>query len=660
MNSRDDRPDPAASSANSLPAGAPQPEQSLRKRAEEFARKNAPQSLENHAVLSPEEIGNTLHELRVHQIELEMQSEELRRLQVELESARAKYFDLYDLAPVGYFTVSDTGLILDANLAAATMLGVSRSAFADKFLSSFVLREDQEKYYLFRKLLIDAGTQLCEMRLVTKAGSAIWVSIEATMSHAADGELVSRVVMSDITARKQAEDAIAAATGIKLSILESISDAFFALNEDMIVTYYNRAAEKALGKRQEDVIGRRLFDVFWEAKGSIFEENYTKALKEQKALTFEAFFGMPYENWYDVRVLPHDDGIAVYFQLITDRKQAEDKIARLLERLNLATGAAHLGIWDWDIRKNELHWDDRMYELYGVKKEDFGGAYEAWIAGVHPDDRIASHEASERARRGDRDYDTEFRVVWPDGSIRVLKAHGIVVRDSEGKPLRMTGINYDITVQKQTEEALRTNERMLQTIIDTEPECIKILDEQANLIMMNRAGLDMIQVESLEQVKGQCLCPIITSEYRAAFMDLAKRVFQGESGKLEFEIIGAKGRHLWLETYAVPLQDKDDKVTALLGVTRDVTEQRRTEQERDKLIADLQKALAEIKTLKGILPICSICKKIRDDKDAWKQMEVFISEHSEAAFSHGYCPDCAKTAQAEIDKFLKNKPKETV
>jgi PAS domain S-box-containing protein len=186
-------------------------------------------------------------------------------------------------------------------------------------------------------------------------------------------------------------------------------------------------------------------------------------------------------------------------------------------------------------------------------------------------------------------------------------------------------------------------EQILKTIIDIVPECIKVLDEQGGLTMMNRAGLDMIQVDSLDQVKGQCIYPMITSEFRVEFMDLTKRVFQGESGTLMFEIVGRKGRQLWLETRAVPLRNKDNDITALLGVTRDVTENIRTERERDKLIADLQKALAEIKTLHGLLPICSSCKKIRDDKGSWTQIEVYIRKHSEAEFTHGLCQECAKT-----------------
>ena len=95
-----------------------------------------------------------------------------------------------------------------------------------------------------------------------------------------------------------------------------------------------------------------------------------------------------------------------------------------------------------------------MYELYGVKREDFAGAYDAWLKGMHPDDRAASDEISQQAQRGEREYDTEFRVVWPDGSVHYLKAYGQFVRDADGKPMRMTGVNFDITEIKEAESKI--------------------------------------------------------------------------------------------------------------------------------------------------------------------------------------------------------------
>ena len=129
MTGKDDRPDLAAE---------------LRRRAEGIAREQAAPSPENREALLPEKVRQTLHELRVHQIELAMQNEELRRAQVELEASRARYFDFYDLAPVGFFTISEKGLILEANLTAANLLGVARGALANKPITRFIIKEDEE------------------------------------------------------------------------------------------------------------------------------------------------------------------------------------------------------------------------------------------------------------------------------------------------------------------------------------------------------------------------------------------------------------------------------------------------------------------------------------------------------------------------------------
>ncbi len=144
---------------------------------------------------------------------------------------------------------------------------------------------------------------------------------------------------------------------------------------------------------------------------------------------------------------------------ITERKHEEQQRVKLVERLDLATRAARMGIWDWDIQKNEITWDDQMYALYGLQPGQFGGAYAAWLQGVHPEDRDASNEVSTAAVRGEREYDTEFRVLWPDGSVHWLKANGQVFRDGQNNPLRMVGVNYDITERKRLEESLRESEQ---------------------------------------------------------------------------------------------------------------------------------------------------------------------------------------------------------
>jgi PAS domain S-box-containing protein len=177
--------------------------QALRKRAEALAAEAAGGMPEDLEVLSPEEARRALHELRVHQIELEMQNEELRRTQEELEVSRERYFDLYDLAPVGYFTLSENGLILEANLTAAKMLGVARSALVKQPLSRFILPGDQDIHYQHRKQLLATGApQSWEMRLLRKDAGPFWAQVDATTAPGVDGAPVCRAVVSDITERK--------------------------------------------------------------------------------------------------------------------------------------------------------------------------------------------------------------------------------------------------------------------------------------------------------------------------------------------------------------------------------------------------------------------------------------------------------------------------
>ncbi|MGE5490213.1 MAG: ATP-binding protein [Actinomycetota bacterium] len=138
-------------------------------------------------------------------------------------------------------------------------------------------------------------------------------------------------------------------------------------------------------------------------------------------------------------------------------RELEESRARALlseNRLQLATRAARAGIWDWDVEKNRLEWDDAMYQLYGVAREDFGRAYEAWSRCLAPEDFERATAEVEAALRGEREFESEFRVVWPDGSTHYLKAMAQVIRGEDGHPLRMVGINYDITEQKRAADVV--------------------------------------------------------------------------------------------------------------------------------------------------------------------------------------------------------------
>lgn len=178
----------------------------MRQQAEDTLQK---QNL-NRGPVAPEDAKIIHHELEVHQIELEMQNEELRRAQLELEAARARYYDLYDLAPVGYCTISEQGLILEPNLTACSLLGIDRKNLLRQPLSRFILAEDTDSYYLNRKKLFETSQpQSFEIRMLHKDSSLFWAQIEATAAQDSETDTpVCRVVLSDITGRKREEEAL--------------------------------------------------------------------------------------------------------------------------------------------------------------------------------------------------------------------------------------------------------------------------------------------------------------------------------------------------------------------------------------------------------------------------------------------------------------------
>lgn len=189
--------------------------QALRKMAEATVRSRTRPNL---APLSQKEVQQTVHELQVRQIELEIQNEELRRIQSELDLSRENYFDFYDRAPVGYCTISQTGLILQINLAAAAFLGIDRRDISKRPISNFILKEDQDRFYLLRKQLLTTGApQSGELRMLKSDSTAFWAHLAATVARDMAGEPLLRFILTDITDRKQQDQLLQE----KLAELES-------------------------------------------------------------------------------------------------------------------------------------------------------------------------------------------------------------------------------------------------------------------------------------------------------------------------------------------------------------------------------------------------------------------------------------------------------
>ena len=188
---------------------------------------------------------------------------------------------------------------------------------------------------------------------------------------------------------------------------------------------------------------------------------------------------------------------------------------------------------------------------------------------------------------------TERMMKKKDGNTLLIEVNAKLLTDG-----RLLAFVRDISDRKKAEQALKESENRLRTILHTEPECIKLLRINGELEDMNPAGLAMIEADDIDQVKGKSIFNIINKPYRKAFQNLTENVFKGKPGTLEFEITGFKGTRRWLSTNAVPMKDAEGKILSLLGVTRDVTDRKKAEEEIKKTTEELRQLTAHLQKIR--------------------------------------------------------------
>ena len=258
---------------------------------------------------------------------------------------------------------------------------------------------------------------------------------------------------------------------------------------------------------------------------------------------------------------------------ITDKKNLQDL-------LNKANRLARIGSWEIEFNNkgnDHVYWSPITKDILEV-----GDDYNPSITGImelyQGESKKIKSSAVEHLVATGKEFDLELLLVNGKGKQMWIRCTGQSER-LDGKCIKIFGSFQDIDERKKAAIKLAESENRFRTILEAEPECIKLLGAEGELIMMNPAGLAIIEAENEDQVIGKSMLAIILPEHRAAFSALTKNIFKGETGKLVFEIEGLKGTRRWLETNAVPMRNEQNDIISLLGVTRDITERKKAEED---------------------------------------------------------------------------------
>ncbi len=232
---------------------------------------------------------------------------------------------------------------------------------------------------------------------------------------------------------------------------------------------------------------------------------------------------------------------------MTARREADARIRETTQRLAIATQAARMGIWDWNVETDELVWDDTMFELYGVERASFDGSFAAWGRVVHPDDLEAGVALVQRALTENAPFDIAFRVVRPsDGTVHFMRGIGRVLRDERGRAARMVGVNWDETEDKLVQQQLRAAKEAAEAADRAKSEFLAMMSHEIRTPMnavvgftslLRRSALDGEQREFVEMIESSC-------ETLLALINDILDFSRIESGRLEFEPAAVSPRAL--------------------------------------------------------------------------------------------------------------------
>jgi len=490
-----------------------------------------------------------------------------------------------------------------------------------------------------------------------KDGSEIDVEANVTIIDY-KGNPATFAVIRDIRERKRAEQEIRKQRQYFEAVFNSSPAAIVSLDMDERIVSANAQFENLFGYTLDEIRGHNIDDLIAPKELQQGARQITRKIRqggmagtESKRLRKD---GTPVDvsiSGAPIKVDGKQIGIIAIYVDISEIKKAHEEINRQKQYFEALVNSASDAIVSLDLNNKVVSVNRCFEKMFGYSLEEIKGKnIDHYII---PDEDIDSAiNITASVQKGSETH-FERKRKRKDGSPIDVEISGapIVVN---GEHIGALAIYRDITERKRFENALTVERNLMRTLIDNLPDSIYVKDTESRKTLSNRANYSDMGAKSESEVLGKTDFDFYPPDLAASFVADDKKVIQTGQPVInrEEETTRSDGSIGWQLTSKIPLRDSNGNITGLVGIGHDITERKKAEEEREKIISELREALAKVNTLSGLIPICANCKKIRDDKGYWSDVELYISKHSTAEFSHGLCNDCMKKLYPEQYKRM--------